>query len=259
MRKHRYLYRLFVILPAIVIYVLSCSPGNPTTRSLTVYCGAGLNKAATEIGALFEKEHGVSILFNFAGSHTLLSQLEIVNKGDVFIPGEDYYMEIASTKKLVENPVPIALHIPVIAVPKGNPKHIASLEDLAKPGIRLGLGDPKAAAIGKTAVDILKKNSLEQQVIKNVVTRTATVNELTVYVSLNQVDAVITWEDNALTAAEKMDMVPIPEDQNMIKTIPAAVLIRSQQKKPAQQFIDFLLSPPAKEIFKKYGFTPYNQ
>jgi molybdate transport system substrate-binding protein len=259
MNKCIRLCRIFITLPAIALFILSCSPNTPTTRSLAVYCGAGLNKAATEIGTLFEKEHGVSILYNFAGSYTLLSQLEIVNKGDVFIPGEDYYMEIASAKKLVENPVPIAFHIPVIGVPKGNPKHITSIEDLAKPGIRLGLGDPKAAAIGKTAVDILKKNGLEQQVRKNVVTLTATVNELTVYVALNQVDAVITWEDNALTAAAKMDIVPIPEDRNMIKTIPAAVLAYSAQKQPAQQFIDFLLSPQAKEIFKKHGFTPYKQ
>lgn len=253
------LFRLFIAVPVLTLYLFSCSPNTSTTDSLTVYCGAGLNKAASEIGALFEKEHGVSIHYNFAGSHTLLSQLEIVNKGDVFIPGEDYYMDIATKKGLVENPVPVAFHIPVIAVPKGNPKQINSLEDMAKPRVRIGLGDPKAAAIGKTAVEILKKNDLEPQVLKNVVTLTATVNELTVYVALNQVDAVITWEDNALAAAAKMDTVLIPENRNMVKTIPAAVLSRSNQKKQSQRFIDFLLSPRAKEIFKKHGFKPYNQ
>lgn len=224
---------------------------------MVVYCGAGMSKAASEIGELFEKKYHTAIHYNFAGSNTLLSQIQIVKKGDVYIPAADYYMEIASNKKLVEIPVTIAFHIPVIAVPKGNPKNITSLEDLAGNDIRIGLGDPKAAAIGKTSAEIFKKNNLEPRVYKNVITRTATVNELVVYLGLNQVDAAIIWEDNALAAAGEVDVVPIPRNQNRVETIPAAVLTLSKQKKHARRFIDFLCSPKAKEIFKKYGFKAY--
>lgn len=254
-------YRLLQLVGTVLVPVLlllnSCSDTGKHT--MMVYCGAGLTKAASEIGELFEKEYGTAVHYNFAGSNSLLSQMQIVKKGDVYIPAANYYMEIASNKKLVDKPVTIAFHIPVIAVPKGNPKNIASLEDLAGTNIRIGLGDPNAAAIGKTAVEIFKKNNLEQQVNKNVVTRTATVNELVVYLSLNQLDAAVIWEDNALAAAKKIDFIPIPGNQNRVETIPAAVLTLSKQKKHARRFIDFLRSHKAKEILEKYGFKEYQK
>ncbi len=244
----------FALVPAMLL-LNSCS--DTRKQTMAVYCGAGLNKAASEIGELFEKEYGTAVHYNFAGSHTLLSQMQMVKRGDVYIPGAAYYMEIAQNKNLVEKPETIAYHIPVIAVPKGNPKQVTSLEDLAGNDLRVGLGDPKAAAIGKTAAEIFKKNKLEQKVYKNVVTRTATVNELVTYLSLNQIDAAVIWEDNAVAAKNKVDIIPIPENKNWVKTIPAAVLTLSKQKKHARRFIDFLRSRKAKEILEKYGFKPY--
>ena len=253
--QYRFLRFFIAALVSTLLLLNACS--NTRKQTMVVYCGAGMSKAAAEIGVIFEKKYHIAVHYNFAGSNTLLSQIQIVKKGDVYIPASDYYMEITTSKKLVEKPVTIAFHIPVIAVPKGNPKRITSLEDLAGNNIRIGLGDPKAAAIGKTSVEIFKKNNLGQQVDKNVVTRTATVNELVVYLSLNQVDAAVIWEDNALAAAGKVDIVPIPRNQNRVETIPAAVLTLSKQKKNARRFIDFLRSSKAKEILKKYGFKPY--
>lgn len=253
----QYRFLRFFIAASVSTLLLLNACSDTQKQTMAVYCGAGMSKAASEIGELFEKKYGIAIHYNFAGSNTLLSQIQIVKKGDVYVPASDYYMEIAANKKLVEKPVTIALHIPVIAVPKGNPQNITSLEDLAGNNIRIGLGDPKAAAIGKTSVEIFKLNNLEQRVYKNVVTRTATVNELLVYLSLNQVDAAVTWEDNALAAAGKVDVVPIPRNQNRVETIPAAVLTLSKQKENARRFIDFLRSPEAKEILEKYGFKAY--
>ena len=38
---------------------------------------------------------------------------------------------------------------------------IKTFSDLAKPGVRVGLGDPKAMALGRTAEDILKNSGLK--------------------------------------------------------------------------------------------------
>lgn len=243
----------------LLICLVSCSNTSPGNHSLVVYCGAGLNKAATEIGREFEKKYRIPVHFNFAGSNTLLSQMQLVKSGDVYIPGSAYYLEIANSKGLIQSSQTIALHIPVIAVPAGNPKHITALEHLAKDNIRIALGDPKAAAIGKTAEEILKKNGLEKAVEKNITARTATVNELVVFLSLRQVDAAITWEDNVITTAGKVEIIHIPEDRNIIKSIPAGVLTYSKQKLQARQFIDFLLTGESQNIFRKYGFKPYKE
>jgi molybdate transport system substrate-binding protein len=250
---------LIVAILSMSLWMGGCSSAAPPKNSLTVYCGAGLSKALSEIGTAFENRQGITINFNFAGSNTLLSQLQLVKTGDIYIPGSSYYLDIAVAKALIRSHRTIAFHIPVIAVQKGNPKLIFSLQHLAAHNIRLAVGDPKAAAIGKTAVEIFLKNHLEKPIFENIISQTATVNELIVFLSLKQVDAAIVWEDNARAAADKIDIVSIPDHQNIIKTIPAGILNVSNNQKSAQLFIDFLLSPPARNILKKYGFRPYDK
>jgi len=48
----------------------------------------------------------------------------------------------------------------------GNPEKIQGLEDLLKPGIKLGLGDPGACAIGRTSKQLLTKNNITWEDIR---------------------------------------------------------------------------------------------
>jgi len=231
-------------------------PATEEPHSLLVYCGAGMRKPMDEIGSLFEEEYGISINYNYAGSNTLLSQMELIRKGDVYIPGATYYFDIAKEKGTTDYEQRVAYHVPVIAVPKGNPAGITSLADLAKPGVTVILGDPKAAAIGKMGDKILEKNGIYDTVANNTIARGATVNELVVYTSMNQADASIIWEDLVVNS-EKMEIVEIPREQNIIKIIPIGTLTFSEKKDAATKFVDFVGSPEGKAIFEKHGFTAY--
>ncbi|MEA1869298.1 MAG: molybdate ABC transporter substrate-binding protein [Euryarchaeota archaeon] len=231
-------------------------PVTEEPRSLLVYCGAGMRKPMDEIGSLFEEEHGVSVNYNYAGSNTLLSQMELTQKGDIYIPGATYYFDLAREKGLTDYEQHVAYHVPVIAVPKGNPAGITSLNDLAEPGVKVILGDPKAAAIGKLANAILDKNGLYDAVDANVIARGATVNELIVYTSMKQADASIIWAD-LVANSEKMGIVEIPREQNIIKIIPIGTLTFSGQKDTAKKFVDFVESPAGKVIFERHGFIAY--
>ncbi|MBC7075915.1 MAG: molybdate ABC transporter substrate-binding protein [Syntrophomonadaceae bacterium] len=224
-------------------------------ESLMVYSGAGLRKPMDEIGKVFEEKYNVKVEYSYAGSAQNLSQIEITGKGDVYIPGAMYYAEQAIEKGLAINKQDVAYHIPVIAVPKGNPAGIKKLEDLAKPGVKVALGDEKAAAIGKTAISILEKNGIKSAVEANVKATAPTVNEVLVYVTMKQVDAAIIWEDNVV-GVEEVEIVQIPAEQNEIKTLPVCVLKSSEKPDLAQKFADFVAGPEGKEIFEKHGFRP---
>nr|QNO47322.1 hypothetical protein BBMLNMBM_00001 [Methanosarcinales archaeon ANME-2c ERB4] len=252
-------------LAMLILLILLCTTITPgciddtqeqTPESLLVYCGAGMRKPMDEIGSLFEEEYGVSIHYNYAGSNALLSQMELTRKGDVYMPGATYYFDLARDKGLTDYEQLIAYHVPVIAVPRGNPANITSLEDLAEPEVTVILGDSKAAAIGKLGDAILETNGLYDAVEKNVIARGATVNELIVYVSMKQADASIIWEDLAANS-EKMEIVKIPDGQNIIKIVPIGTLTSSKQKDTAKGFVDFVASPEGKAIFEKHGFTTY--
>jgi molybdate transport system substrate-binding protein len=184
--------------------------------------------------------------------------IAIRKAGDVFIPGAAKYVKDAVKQGLVqaEGQRSVCYHVPVILVPAGNPANIKSLQDLARPDVRVALADAKAAAIGKVANALLKKNGLQEQVAKNVAVRPSTTNQLLIYAATGQVDACIAWEDQATwgQAKGKVAIVHIPSSQNTLKTIPAAMVTYSKQTETAQDFINYIASPEGKALWQKWGF-----
>lgn len=222
-------------------------------QTLLVYSGAGLSKAMDDIGQAFQKKYGATVTFNYAGCAQLLSQMEINKKGDVFVGGSLNDMEIAQQKKLADKYAEVAYHIPAIAVPKGNPAGITSLADLAKPGVKLILGDEESNAIGKKGAKIFAKNNLTEAINANVVARDATVNEIVTHIAMKQGDAGLIWADNGFESKD-IDVIDIPEDQNIIDKVPACVLSFTEKKELAQAFVDYLTSEEGQAIFVKHGF-----
>ena len=227
------------------------------TSSLIVYSGAGMRKPMDDIGVMFEQKYDVAVNYNYAGSNTLLSQIELTQEGDVYMPGATMYIEKAKDKGFVDYEQLVAYHIPVIAVPEGNPAEITSLSELAKPGVKVVLGDAKAAAIGNLGNKILEKNEIFDAVDANVIARAATVNELVVYMCMGTADASIIWKASLLGTENETDIIEIPTEQNIIKIIPIGTLTFSDSPEMAKQFVDFVTSVEGKAIFEKHGFTTY--
>lgn len=227
---------------------------------LKVYAGAGLIKPMEEMRLMFEKEHNCAIDVHYGSSGELFGLLSMGQPCDVLIPGAaKYTLDALKNGWIIEKSIhKLVKHVPVIAVPKGNPAHITSLEGLAKPGIRVALGDPKGPAIGRVAKKILAKNSLAEQVGTNVTVLAPTVNQLLIYVALEQVDAGIIWGD-LVTWAEgegKVDVVTIDRQKNIIKTIPTALTTHGRDNALAKDFNTFLASSQGMSIWKKWGFEP---
>jgi molybdate transport system substrate-binding protein len=236
--------------------ISGCSSGEEVAESLLVYCGAGMSKPMDEIGRVFQEKYDVEVRYNYAGSNTLLNQMELTREGDAYMPGATMYIEIAEEKGLVNYSQLICYHIPVITVSKGNPAGITCLEDLAKPGVRLVWGDPEAAAIGKTGKKILENNGIYDEVWGNVIATLPTMNEVMLQISLGQADASINWWDTVKTV-EDIEVIEIPEEQNVISIIPIGITTFTEKEDIARDFVDFCASDEGKEIFEKHGFTVY--
>jgi len=222
-------------------------------EGLMVHSGAGLSRAMDDIGQAFEKRYGAKVNFNYAGCAQLLGQMEINKTGDVFVGGSLNDAEIALQKGFADTYVEVVYHIPAIAVPNGNPAGIKSLSDMAKPGVKLILGDTESNAIGKKGEKIFEKNNLTEAINANVVARDATVNEIVTHIGLKQGDACLIWEDNGYGASE-IEVISIPEDQNAVDKVPVCVLSFTENKELSQAFVDFVNSDEGKAIFAKHGF-----
>ncbi len=67
-------------------------PAKLSDRTLLfIYAGAAFRPPLEAMGRAFERKYGVPIRFNFTGSNCLLAQIILTQKGDLFLPGEDFY------------------------------------------------------------------------------------------------------------------------------------------------------------------------
>jgi len=225
-------------------------------ESIMVYSGAGMRKPMDEIGEVFQQKHGTEVHYNYAGSNALLSQMELTKEGDAYMPGATMYIEKATELGLIDYQQPVAYHIPIITVPKGNPGNITCLEDLARPEVKLIFGDPEAAACGKVAKKILEKNGIYDVAWANVIATLPTMNEVMMQIAMGQADASINWWDT-VKAVEDIECIEIPKEQNLIKIIPIGTTTFSKNKETAKKFVDFCASDEGKAIFEEHGFITY--
>jgi molybdate transport system substrate-binding protein len=225
------------------------------TPALMLFCGAGIQSPVAELIEVFSRDHECRIEADYSGSELLLSRITLKKKGDLYMPGDQSYIEMAANQGLIESTVNACYFVPSILVKKGNPKNIRSLQDLTRNGIRLGLGDASACAIGRQSKKIFSKNNIPwKDVEKNLVFQSMTVNELGIQIQTGSLDAVIVWDAIANQYLEHGDIIEIPPERNVISTVPVGVLAFSRQKDLAQSFAEFTASDQARAIFREHHY-----
>ena len=256
-----------VIFVGVFIAVVGCIVGTGVYASherqtLLVYSGAGLKSVMDELGEEFEIETGVDVDIIYGGSGHIFGQLSTTKRGDIFIPGAEYYTRRGIEEGLLYENLTrnVTYHIPLILVREGNPKNITSLGDLARPGIKVALGSVEQCAIGRLSNKLLEKQGLYEELkANNLKVTTATVNELLTYVAIGTVDAAIVWEDTVGTLVEqgKVDVIEIEPSKNIIKTIPVSVTRCTKNPELAKEFMDFACGEEGLEIWEENGFKSY--
>ena len=242
------------------VAVMGCSPSasrkeEAPARRLLLFCGAGLRPAAAELIEAFCAEQDASVDSDYAGQEVLLSKIRLAKEGDLFMPGESRYVDLAAEQNLILSRRTVCYFIPTILVQKGNPKRIARLADLLAPGIRLGLGDARSCAVGRLCPDIFEKHGIRwEEVEPKLAFQSATVNELAMQIQAGSLDAVIVWDATAKQYARHGDPVPIPLSQNTISTVDIAVLKSSAHPTLAKAFLELAASDVGRRIFQKHGY-----
>ena len=232
-------------------------PASGKRITLYIYCGSGIRPVMDKVVEAFKaKQPGVRIDVGYAGSGCLLSQLTFARRGDIYMPGETFYMEQAKQKGYITSDKLAGYFDPVLLVQKGNPKGIRGLADLAKPEIKVGLGEPDACAVGVAAKQALDAAKLTAVVDKNVTVRANNVNELGNYVKLKSLDVAIVWNLTALQVAADCDSIKLPAGSYKPSAIPVGLLKFTEHQPEAQAFIDLLTGPEGQKIVREGGMTP---
>jgi molybdate transport system substrate-binding protein len=251
---------LFVIVVATVALLVGCKrkdSGSPPsgTQELMLYCGAGIRPPADDLIGAFFAEYGIRVVPDYAGSEVLLSKIKLTSRGDLYMPGDKHYVDQADDADMILSRRTVCYWVPTILVQKGNPKGIGSLQDLLKPGVRVGFGDPNACAIGRSTVQILAQNGIKwEQISENVRFQSLTVNELGMQIQARSLDAVVVWDAMARYYSRFGDPIPIPLEKNVVSTVDAGILKFTKNKEAAEKFVAFLVSEKGREIFAKHNY-----
>src|SRR5882762_5662364 len=96
---------------------------------LMVYCAAGLREPVAAIADQYKREFGVEVRTSYGASQAELVTLERAGDGDIYLPADESYIEMARAKGLVDAVIPVAVQRPVLGVRKGNPTGVKSLSE----------------------------------------------------------------------------------------------------------------------------------
>jgi len=252
--------KLLLTTGIVALALIGCKEKEPQqsgsgSTELLLYCGAGIRPPVEEMTKAFEREHGIKIRTDYAGSEVLLSRLKLARKGDLYMPGDKHYVEQADREGMILSQRSVCYFVPTILVQDGNPKNIRSLEDLTAEGVKVGLGDAEACAIGRKTKQIFKKNDIAwDKIEKNLAFQSMTVNELGMQIQADSLDAVIVWDAIAGYYSKHGTQVPIPPVKNIISTIDIGVLSFTENRAPAEKFVQFVASDAGQAIFAEHNY-----
>jgi len=229
-----------------------------------VFAASSLTDAFGELGRTFEKRNpGVEVRQSFESSSTLLTQIQQGAPADVFASAAEEEMDTAVEDGLVQgSPEVFVRNREVIMVPKDNPAGIREFRDVARSGVKLVLAEEGVPA-ADYAVEILGKSNEEygsgfkQNVLSNVVSREADVRSSVNRVVVGDADATFGYaSDYTPDIRDRVEVIRIPPDLNIIATYPIAALKDAGDPGLAQEWVELVTSEEGQRVLEKWNFEP---
>ena len=214
---------------------------------LIFYCAAGIQRpveaAIADYERYYEETHGRPVLIDvqYGGSGTLLSQLQVANDGDLYLAGDESYIERAREQGVVHESIPLATMKPVIALAEGMEGAINGLDDLVNGDYRVAIAVPDSAAVGVAAKSALERIGHWEAFEEKITVTKPTVNDLANDVKIGAVDAAIIWD---ITAEQfEVAYVTDPALDEETQRVTVGITANSEQPTAALHFARFLGAP----------------
>jgi molybdate transport system substrate-binding protein len=247
--------RISLLVVAAALFAACGGGGTTLAASLSgtasVFAAASLTDSFKALGTAFQAAHpGTTLQFNFAGSPTLLTQIEQGAAADVFASADTTNMDKLKADGFTASTSQVFAHNKLeIVVAAGNPQGIGGLADLAKAGVIYITAAPTVPA-GKYALQILANagvkvtpKSLETDV-KSVVSK----------IELGEADAGIVYTTDVMAAGGKVQGVTISDAVNVIATYPIVAVKGTKNDALANAFISYVLSGGGQAKLQSFGF-----
>jgi molybdate transport system substrate-binding protein len=233
--------------------------GAAAAPKLSIFAAASLTDALGDIHTLWlAKGHDFQV--NFASSSTLAQQIEHGAPADVFISADELWMDRLQKKKRIDPATRSDLvgNTLVLVERRENLKPFslgpgANLSALLGPGGRLAVGDPTNVPAGIYAKQALEKLGLWDSV-KDRLAPADSVRSAVLLVGHGETQAGIVYLTDIKTLPGLGVAATFPADSHDPIRYPVAVTTRASLPE-ATDFLAFLHSEQAQDVFRHYGFT----
>ena len=275
MRRSRHVLMLFILL--CTLFLAACGGSTSSTTStattapavttLNVFAAASLKESFNVIAAKYTRAHpNITIKLNFAGSQILEQQVASGAPADVFASADQTTMQKAVDAGLVGNSQVFVKNRLTVIIPAANPGNINTLKDLSRKGVKIDIGAPAVPA-GKYSLQVLARMAqssnygpaYENAVKANFVSQETDVKAVVNKVQLGEVDAGFVYVTDVTAAvSNKIKMIDIPDNFNVIAQYPIAVTKSSAHSTDARAFVQYILSPEGQAVLQQYHFIAFN-
>jgi molybdate transport system substrate-binding protein len=244
------------------IVLLALAGNSVAAEPVRVAAAADLNFALTDLAREFEAKTGTKVLVSFGASGNLFSQIQSGAPFDLFFSAdEDYPKKLAAAGAVDAATIrTYAIGHLVLWVPNGSALDPARMQMnllLENSVAKIAIANPQHAPYGRAAMAALEHYGLKDKVASKLILG-ENISQAAQFVHSGNAQAGLI----ALSLAKSPSMVSagkyweLPVDAYPELRQAAGVVSASRQKKAAQDFLDFVLSPEGRSTLQKYGLTP---
>jgi molybdenum ABC transporter molybdate-binding protein len=220
---------------------------------ILLFAGTMFNQAIEDSLIEFELREGVQIDRVYNGCGNLVGQMEAGATPDAYLACDQSFLDRVQTRfqpgtLISRNPM-------VIVVAKGNPRRIASIEDLAREGTRVGLAHPEKSALGHLTRETLKQAGvLEQIKIADTQVQDAPQGDFLINaLRTGALDAAIVYLSNTANSRDEIDVIAI-DSPLAYSQQPYAVANSSAYPQTMARLREALKSEEGRQRFEELGF-----
>jgi molybdate transport system substrate-binding protein len=236
--------------------------------AMVVMAGAMLRPGIDDLVKSFKAREGVEIDTIYNGCGILVAQMQAMRSGEAGpsarFPDAYFSCDVSFMNKVQQwfgASTVISRNDMVLCVSKGNPKGVKSIEDLARPDLRVGLGHPVNSALGALTDDLLKKLQLHGKVYdparKTPILQTPAGDMLINQMRAGALDLIVVYRSNVISNPENAEKHLDIVEMNLKEAIaiqPFAVAKDTQHPYLMRRLLEAILAPESQERFCRAGF-----
>ena len=241
-------------------------------EELKVFAAASLTKPFQSLQYDFERMYNARLVFNFAGSSFLNTQIIQGSPCDVFASANTKEMNYVKNANLLKNGSIIFAHNSIIIiVAKSSTSKVSSLFDLTKSGVRIVMADKSVPAGSYTAlvlakVDVTYGNSssllyrgteyenFSKKVFANVISYETDVEQVVTKTAIGTADVGFAYRSDAVNRSKEIGFIEIPSEVNQIAIYSIGIINTTSHAELAQKFIDYVTSSEGQKALIDAGF-----